>query len=285
MGDFERYQLTYVPFDAGQGSVNVLFVDVAPPSWGDPIHPLRKDYDKYRRGTVFHRSPGRTEPAGAREIDDLCQRVLRGTPTVEVSLSAAQGAVSAVHFIDADLELLLEERRAALLAQLPTARRSTEDTPSGPYVVNSSRKPGSGSLSLSAYQELQARQAAGGKVTDEEREALRHAEESVRRASQSVMATWASMLRSDSRSPAQFREEVDAYVGRLRRTVPAALTAEVINRSAPVRFELRDPTARFLAQVEAIVHLPAGVQPLLPEEYDEQVRWPEPPKELVTRSC
>ncbi|MEV7121143.1 hypothetical protein [Kitasatospora griseola] len=278
LGDFERYQLTYVPFDTGQGTVDVLFVDVAPPSWGDLIHPLRKDYDKYRQGTVFHRSSGRTEPASAREIDELCQRVLRGTPAVEVSLSAQQGVVSAVHFVDADLELLLEERRDALLARLPAARRSTEDTPPAPYVVNSSREPGRRSLSFSAYRELQARQAAGGKITDEEREALRHAEESMREASQSVMATMASMFRSDSRTPEQFREEVDAYVGRLRRAVPAVLTAEVISRSAPVRFELRNPTDRFLAQVEAVIHLPAGIQPLLPEEYDELVRWPEPPK-------
>ncbi|MGW6510832.1 hypothetical protein ACWGCP_25415, partial [Streptomyces niveus] len=62
LGDFGRYQLTYVPVDNGEGTKQVMLVDVSPPRWGDPLHTLHKEYQHFRPGTVFHRYTGRTEP-------------------------------------------------------------------------------------------------------------------------------------------------------------------------------------------------------------------------------
>ncbi|WP_219807485.1 helix-turn-helix domain-containing protein, partial [Streptomyces sp. SM14] len=37
LGEFSRYQFTYVPMDTGEGKRHIMLVDVFPPLWGDPL--------------------------------------------------------------------------------------------------------------------------------------------------------------------------------------------------------------------------------------------------------
>ncbi|MGW4102322.1 hypothetical protein [Streptomyces sp. NPDC004976] len=94
LGNFDRYQFTYVPVESGDGKCHVMLVDVSPPRWGDPIHPLRQAYDKYYPGTVFHRYPGKTQPARPAEIDALTERARRAAKRVNVDVTVTTGAVA-----------------------------------------------------------------------------------------------------------------------------------------------------------------------------------------------
>jgi Putative DNA-binding domain len=62
--------------------VTVLVVMVEAPRPGDTIHTLQKEFsnDKTRHyaGTVFHRGTAHTEPAGPKEVEMLCDRLLSG---------------------------------------------------------------------------------------------------------------------------------------------------------------------------------------------------------------
>lgn len=90
-----RYMPTFVPF----GDVRVLVVLVEAPEPGQPIFLFRKEatvdvngkQKTYRDGSVFVRSPGRTDHATSRQMDRLQRRLLeRGQPpaSLRVELDA-----------------------------------------------------------------------------------------------------------------------------------------------------------------------------------------------------
>ncbi|MGW8863346.1 AlbA family DNA-binding domain-containing protein [[Kitasatospora] papulosa] len=122
IGDFDRYQFTYVPIDEGDGLKQVMLVDVFPPRWGDPIHPLRKDYDKAYSGTVFHRYAGRTQPARAAEIDALTERARRASQRTNVEVRAIAGTVALVPETEDQREGVVDYFRGELMKQLDVPR-------------------------------------------------------------------------------------------------------------------------------------------------------------------
>ncbi|MFJ9893445.1 helix-turn-helix domain-containing protein [Streptomyces sp. NPDC091280] len=124
IGGFDRYQFTYVPFDNGEGTRHVMLVDVFPPRWGDPIHTLRKNYDKYFPGAIFHRNAGKTEYAGPAEIEALTERARRVGQRLDVGVDPAGATVAVLKEFDAVRERLLHTRREELRRQLarPAAR-------------------------------------------------------------------------------------------------------------------------------------------------------------------
>ncbi|MFD8050140.1 hypothetical protein ACFV5E_42675 [Streptomyces chartreusis] len=125
IGDFDRYQFTYVPFDNGEGLRHVMLVDVFPPRWGDPVHPLRKEYQNFYAGTVFHRYAGKTQPARAAEIDALTDRARRAAKRVNVTVGVAVGAVAVVPPTGDTRSKILDVLREDLLKQLDAGRRPT----------------------------------------------------------------------------------------------------------------------------------------------------------------
>lgn len=62
----------YIPI----GQTTVLVVTVEVPRPGDPIHTLRREFGKYREAAVFVRKHGRTDLAGAADMDALQRRLL-----------------------------------------------------------------------------------------------------------------------------------------------------------------------------------------------------------------
>jgi hypothetical protein len=121
-GERPRFDVTYVPFDAGAGTQQVMIVDVMPSKWGDPIHTLQKTYDTYQSGTVFVRLPGTSMPARPADIDALSARLLRGERQMDIELAVVDGAVVDLWVLESELEELLEERRRELLRSLPQPR-------------------------------------------------------------------------------------------------------------------------------------------------------------------
>ncbi|MFJ1601574.1 helix-turn-helix domain-containing protein [Streptomyces sp. NPDC088261] len=118
LGVFNRYQMTYVPFDSGEGTRHVMLVDIFPPRWGDPLYTLRKEYQSYRPGTIFHRYAGRTEPAHPAEIEALTERALRATMRVNVGVELTNGTVALVKPTDGLRAKIIDHRRETLLKQL-----------------------------------------------------------------------------------------------------------------------------------------------------------------------
>ncbi|MFJ1733061.1 hypothetical protein [Streptomyces sp. NPDC088254] len=128
IGDFDRYQFTYVPFDNGEGPRHVMLVDVFPPRWGDPVHPLRKEYQNFYAGTVFHRYAGKTQPARAAEIDALTERARRAAKRVNVTVGVAAGAVAVVPPTEDMRTKILDVLRENLLKQLGVRRQAKKNT-------------------------------------------------------------------------------------------------------------------------------------------------------------
>lgn len=133
IGDFDRYQFTYVPFDNGEGTRHVMLVDVFPPRWGDPIHPLRKEHQSFYPGTVFHRYAGRTMPARAAEIDALTERARRAAKRVNVDVAPVTGTVALLPPLADRRNHILDSLRKDLMKQLDTARPRKQGAAARPY--------------------------------------------------------------------------------------------------------------------------------------------------------
>jgi hypothetical protein len=71
------FELRYVEYKG----VQVLVVTVEPPRPGDPGFPLRRAFDKFDAGTLFHRRKGLSSPANPAEIAMLFRRVRHSDPT------------------------------------------------------------------------------------------------------------------------------------------------------------------------------------------------------------
>jgi hypothetical protein len=89
--DLEQALLKYLgadgpvwsPHYVTHAGVTVLVIIVEAPQWGDPIHALRKTYDKSDDGTVFVRSQARSRPANSADLRMLQERLLRRASGVE----------------------------------------------------------------------------------------------------------------------------------------------------------------------------------------------------------
>lgn len=78
----------FMPRTLPYAGVEVLVVVVEPPEPGDPLHTLRKQYEKFDAGVIFHRGPARTAPAGPGDIEMLSERLLQGArqPNLDLKL-------------------------------------------------------------------------------------------------------------------------------------------------------------------------------------------------------
>ena len=109
-----RWTPFYVPFDG----VTVLVVIVEPPRRGDPIHTLRKAYDRLDKGTIFHRGTAYTEPAGPEDIDMLSRRLVQGVqqPELDLDLGCTADPLVRLHVEQEQLDDWLRRREAYVRA-------------------------------------------------------------------------------------------------------------------------------------------------------------------------
>lgn len=80
---------------------HVLVIVVEPPRPGDPIHTLQKAYSRddkagYHAGLIFQRATAHTEPAGARGIAELQERLVSGTRIPDLGLTLGLSATRIV---------------------------------------------------------------------------------------------------------------------------------------------------------------------------------------------
>lgn len=127
-----RWTPFYILFEG----VTVLVVVVEPPRSGDPIHPLRKAYDGFDRGTIFHRGTAHTEPAGPEEIEMLSRRLVQGVlkPELDLALECTAEPINPINVEQEQLEDWLRRREAFIRANSGRTpdRPAPPSRPTGP---------------------------------------------------------------------------------------------------------------------------------------------------------
>ncbi|MCX4231832.1 AlbA family DNA-binding domain-containing protein [Streptomyces ortus] len=283
VGESVRFDATYVPFDAGSGTQQVLFFNVAPPQWGDPIHALQREYKNFQNGTIFVRLPSQTLRARTVDIEALSTRLIRREHQMDIELAVADGAFSDLHIDELQLEEILDAKRDELLSSLPRPRRAL--SPDGVLRIKSSdgrsqaKLSGQRGMSMKDLEELGHRRRAGDALTDDEQQALDDAGESLKAISAMAMQ---SVLSRDIRSPDTYRAEVDAYIEKCRQQLPSALCVTAA-RETPLLLRIDNQTDLMLHQVQITVTLSPGQVPIMNAARNSTVSnhfvmpWPEPP--------
>jgi hypothetical protein len=284
-GESVRFDATYVPFDAGSGIEQILFVDVAPPQWGDPIHTLQKTYQHFDNGTIFVRLPSQSVPARDAHIEALSTRLMRREHQMNVEVVVSDGAFTDLHLDESKFEEALDARRDELLLSLPRPRRTSSQD--GVIRIKSgedrlrAQVSGKRGLSLRDLEELGRRNRAGEALSDEEQQALDlHQEHWSSIAGMSMQ----SVLSRDTRSPDAYRAEVDAYIEKCRQQLPSTLCVTGAVRQTALLLRIDNQTDLMLREVQVTVILSPGQVPVIrsgqrhSDASDHFVMpWPKPP--------
>ncbi|GAA2288683.1 hypothetical protein GCM10010145_68810 [Streptomyces ruber] len=225
LGEFSRYQFTYVPVDTDEGKRHVMLVDVSPPRWGDPLHPLHKEYESYRPGTVFHRYAGKTEPARPAEIYALTDRARRATKRVNVDVTMTTGAVAVLAPTEGARRTITDFLREEMMGQVDAADEEKKAAASNPF---------------GNFRSLQ-------------------------------------VLWRESRSPEEFRQEVDEYLSDLNLAMQHALAQAVSATGTPLTLTLTNPGEDNLTKVQVVLSLPDTVTAHVTADAEEEVDWPHQP--------
>jgi hypothetical protein len=117
-----RFDVHWVPIDG----VHVLLFDIDPPTPGDDIFCLRQSTadvsgKQLLQGAIWIRRPGKTEPAGAADIDDLANRARQTGTRLDVGVRPVTPlrSVASALLTDAARAITIRDERARLLAALP----------------------------------------------------------------------------------------------------------------------------------------------------------------------
>ncbi|HEY3213448.1 MAG TPA: hypothetical protein VGL16_09640 [Actinomycetota bacterium] len=100
----------------------VLLIEVAAPRDGDPIHTLRRAFDKWHAGSVFVRHKGKTDPASPADMVMLTARsaapVAGERVALEVTWARADPIIRALDLTEDSIDRLIEMERNRLLRPL-----------------------------------------------------------------------------------------------------------------------------------------------------------------------
>ncbi|MGJ3558016.1 hypothetical protein ACR6C2_00185 [Streptomyces sp. INA 01156] len=86
---------------------------------------------------------------------------------------------------------------------------------------------------------------------------------------------------ADYRSPEDFQEEVEEYLRKFDRAMQQSLVQAIHIAGAPLTLKLTNPGEENLTKVEVVLSLPDTVMARVTDD-DEEVDWPDPPKEYGT---
>lgn len=114
---------TIVPVE----DVSVLLITVDPPQNGDPMWPLRREFQTSRSGTLYVRKPGKTEPAVAEDVDGLQRRLLAGSSSLPELIVEVVGDLPVPWVVGAELETNVEAWVQAQRDKRFAAAQAVED--------------------------------------------------------------------------------------------------------------------------------------------------------------
>lgn len=214
-----RYDFVRVPCEGSENEVLVLLVD--PPEMGQAPFLCRKSGDGgLRDGAIFVRADGETREANSGELQQLLERGMASTPSVNFGV----GIVGVVHPVTIDQDEILEEYISRTLAELVAPLRK--------------EKPS-----------VTAEKAVGGSFDEAISQQIR---------SISNAYTLRSSLMMDNRSEAEFLESIDDWADRTREAWPDAVL-RLIGAATPVEIEVRNHEKTFFHDVEVKIHVEGDV--------------------------
>ena len=219
----------WTPTYVGIGGVTVLVVTVEAPKPGDPIHTLRREFDKYRAGTVFVRKHGRTDPADAADMEALQRRLLASPGNRGVDLGVEViGDVPLSWFdptsIAHQVELWADAQARKLLeaaSEVDRRRRAErEEAARAAKKANTNVLLGGFAMPPGMLDQMSAMSALGPTIPDR-------------------------------RTLAEFTEEVDEWRGQLVEAAPRGLAGRYANTGhGVIRLQVENLGSRFLPDVE-----------------------------------
>jgi hypothetical protein len=112
---------TWNNIDVGARVVAIVIVEA--PRWGDPIHCLRRTFEKYSEGAIFIRRAGKTEAPTSAEINMLTERAARTHARLDIGLifDEPMGTMPVVKDDPATIEKLIAKDVEALKAKASQA--------------------------------------------------------------------------------------------------------------------------------------------------------------------
>lgn len=216
--DGPRYDFVRVPCEGSKNEVLVLLVD--PPELGQAPFLCRKNGDGgLRDGAVFVRADGETREANSGELQQLLDRGMVSTPSVNFGVRI----VGVVHPVTVDRDRTLEEyiahTRATLEADLSKNKPSRAEKAIGnPFEAAISQRL---NLMSNVYR-------AGSSITGEKR------------------------------SEAEYLKAIDDWAHRTREAWPDAVL-RLIGAAPPVEVEVQNHEKTFFHDVEAKIHVEGDV--------------------------
>jgi hypothetical protein len=257
-GSGPLWRAEFVSVDVGAGLVKVLLVDVEPPRWGDPVHFVRKGYDKVKATTVFVRYPGRTEQASVADLDNLNARARKPKQTVRLLVTPAAGLPIRPADIDNAAQhewLRAETARCGASLRTAAAASSSEQPPT------EGDTPGRPAATLLGH---------------DHKRALNQFKASLNQVA--AAQAWALGYTPDTRTADQYREEVAQYIAQCSEVLPRIARHRAAALVTPVVLELQNTTQLNLSDIELVVNIPGRVHalPSYPEGADDDVMPPRP---------
>lgn len=216
----------YVPLD----DKIVLVVTVEAPKPGDPIRTLRREFGKYREGTIFVRKHGRTEVADAADIEALQRRLLASGRRAATSLAVRViGDVPLSWFDAGALTSQIKEWAEARRAQLVHAAREVERQRQAPADASETEALGGfGSIGHAVLPGVFESLAAVG---------------------QHLSAL--SPIEEDTRTLADFEQEVTDWADDVTAVAQGVLPGRYVHAGhGVIRLEVENLGSRFLPDVE-----------------------------------
>lgn len=203
----------------------LLIITVAPPNAGDPIYTMERQTDLCGPGQVYVRRKGRSERANANDIRRLSRRLTsdRG-PGLDISVDCDVGdGLPSMLFEQARVEGWLAKERDTLLQPLLEQERKE---------ARQQRQPSS-LLGLMGQAE---------------------------RAADIARAATTSFVEQETRTPNQFRQQVDRYISGCAAAMDDALKAIASHCLSPLSFYARNHTDKNFASLVVEVHVEGNVE-------------------------
>ncbi len=224
-----RWTPTYVIAD----DKTVLVVSVEAPHPGDRIFTLRKEFDRYRSGTVFVRKHGRTLQADAGDLDALQNRLTTAPRVTGAALGVQVVGDVPLSWIDPEttrpaIERWANGRRDELIAQARAVERSRQQPEEAEE------------LDLTGLTGLQASMAV-----------IAEQQDSLRRLMHQASALGSYLQEEDTRTIEEYIEQVDRWRDRLIEASFEALPGACVGCGhGVVALEVENLGNRFLPDVE-----------------------------------
>jgi hypothetical protein len=249
--DLQAGLQAYVSHDGPQWSpvwiprngLDVLVITVEPPQWGDRIHTLEKGFDGSQAGEIFVRRVGSTNPRSPAEMAMLQERLLRQPSNpVQVDVQSIGPALLALDLCGSAKNEWGEAERSRLLVPLADAERQAAPKAAATHP------------SVAAALNID--------------KALAPLHPTAR--------TWGSMIDPETRTPDQYRQEVDAYLDECQQALPGAAAAAFARAQlAWLRLTLVNPTDTNVPSVKLDV---AFDGPVFTFDFDPDDELPRPPR-------